>query len=147
MLLKIYQYMKSLGLQKVYFTQLFLRLAAMMLGIWAAFSFGSLHLAVSVCSFSIYGFFHHFFCFKDLYKLRSEYKNSNLSPEEAIETYQADMCLIHTENSVARILWWIAFLGTVIPFFLCAVPTLQTTISRIAIALHFGFLLYEKILN
>ena len=114
--MKIYRYMKSLRLENVFFTQLILRLAAAVLSIGAAFYFVSIYAATCVGIFSVYGFYHHFFCYKDLYQLRSEYKHSDLSPEEALEKYQTEMCMIHFENSQNRVWWRIALCASLLPF-------------------------------
>ena len=134
--MKIYQYMKSLRLENVFFTQLILRLAAMMLGILAAFYFERWATAICVYSFSVYAFYHHFFCCRDLYKLRREYKDHNLSPEEAAEKYHADMCMIHAENQSMRTCWRVALLALVL-------SVLVQPMSVLAVICHIIFLAYE----
>ena len=136
MSLKIYRYMKSLGLQRVYFTQLILRLAAAVLGILAAFYFEKIYLAAPLYTFFVYSFFHHFYQYNYLYKLRREYKNSNLSPEEAMEKYHADMCMIHAENQSMRTRWRVALLALVL-------SVLVQPMSILAAICHIIFLAYE----
>ena len=73
--MKIYRYMKSLRLENVFFTQLILRLAAMVLGILASFLLHRYDLIFVNTLFCVLSFFSHFCIYYEWYSLNS---NSNM---------------------------------------------------------------------
>ena len=67
-----------------------------------------------LASYFMYALRHHFYTNRTAYRLKAKYKAAGLSPEKALNEYQTDLCLSHTENTQARRLWWIVTGGTIL---------------------------------
>ncbi len=93
-----------------------------------------------LASYFTYALRHHFYTNMAAYRLKAKYKAAGLSPEKALNEYQTDLCLSHTENAQARRLWWVLTGGTLLLVILLPIEKnliLSVLASVVMIAAHF----------
>ena len=93
-----------------------------------------------LASYFTYALRHHFYTNRTAYRLKAKYKAAGLSPEKALNEYQTDLCLSHTENAQARRLWWVLTGGTLLLVILLPIEKnliLSVLESVVMIAAHF----------
>ncbi|MEG0340053.1 MAG: hypothetical protein RR573_09075 [Oscillospiraceae bacterium] len=100
-MIKIYKYMRSIRMQAAFWKEVAFILS--FIAAATAFIFyRSKICALFIASYGVYLFIHHFAVNYDIYRLRRKRLDSKLSPEDALKEYQADICMINSENYILR---------------------------------------------
>jgi len=111
-----YQEFRRLGLQKEFWKACIVNWTLLLLSVTITSLLGRGWLLgwFLLASYFTYALRHHFYTNMAAYRLKAKYKAAGLSPATALNEYQTDLCLSHTENTQARRLWWIVTGGTLL---------------------------------